>query len=186
MNSMADRKPSPSSVGELARELEKLGAEAFRRKYPHPFLVEVYRPEDDFEDDEDAETGEVPVIDFSQEVSRWMIMKAVAVSGPGGGASGTLVTVGRLKSNDIVLRGSKISKQHAEFSLNGEQWQLMDLGSVNGTAVNGKQLPDNRRTGIKSKDVISFWRYAYEFHLVDSFIEFLFRVVLRKNYRRRK
>lgn len=186
MNNMADGKSGPSSVGELARELDKIGAGAFRRKYPYPFLVEVYRPEDDFEDDEDAQTGEVPVIDFSQEVSKWMIMKAVAVTGSGGEASDSQVKVGRSKSNDIILRGSKISKQHAGFSRDGEQWQLIDLGSVNGTAINGNQLIHNQKSGLKSKDVISFWRYTFEFHQTDSFIEFLYRVVLRKNYRRRK
>jgi hypothetical protein len=183
---MDDLKPGSSSVGELARELEKIGEGAFRRKYPHPFLVEVYRPEDDFEDDEYADTGEVPVIDFSQEVSKWMIMKAVVVAGSGGGDSGPQVSVGRSKSSDIVLRGSKISKQHAGFYRDGGQWQLMDLGSMNGTAVNGNQLKANQKASIKSKDVISFWRYAFEFHQTDSFIDFLFKVVLRRNYRRRK
>jgi len=183
---MDDSKQDSSSVGELARELENIGEGAFRRKHPYPFLVEVYQPEDDFEDDENAQTGEVPVIDFSQEVSKWMIMKAIAVAGSGGDASNTRVTVGRLKSNDIVLRGSKISKQHAGFYRDKEQWQLMDLGSMNGTAVNGNQLKENQKAGLKSKDVISFWRYTFEFHQTDSFIEFLFKVVLRKNYRRRK
>jgi len=60
------------------------------------------------------------------------------------------------------------------------------LDSVNGTAVNGTQLGDNQKARLKSKDVISFWRYTFEFHQTDSFIEFLFKVVLRKNYRRRK
>jgi hypothetical protein len=183
---MDDLKQDSLSVGELARELDKIGEAAFRRRYPHPFLVEVYRPEDDFEDDDDAETGEVPVIDFSQEVSKWMIMKAIAVTGPGGGAPGKPVTVGRMKSNDIILRGSKVSKQHAGFFRDGQQWQLMDLGSANGTAVNGNRLQDNQKAGIKSKDVISFWRYTFEFHQADSFIEFLFKVVLRRNSRRRK
>jgi hypothetical protein len=183
---MDDLKQDSSSVGELARELEKLGKDAFRQKYPHPFLVEVYRPQDDFENDEDAETGEVPQVDFSQEVSKWMVMKAVAVAKPGGGISHSEVTVGRSKSNDIVLKGSKISKRHSGFFRDGEQWLLMDMGSVNGTAVNGKRLEDSQKVELKSKNVISFWRYAFEFHEVDSFIEFLFKFVLRKGFRRRK
>jgi hypothetical protein len=172
---MDDLKQDSSSVGELARELEKLGKDAFRQKYPHPFLVEVYRP-----------TGEVPQVDFSQEVSKWMVMKAVAVAKPGGGISHSEVTVGRSKSNDIVLKGSKISKRHSGFFRDGEQWLLMDMGSVNGTAVNGKRLEDSQKVELKSKNVISFWRYAFEFHEVDSFIEFLFKFVLRKGFRRRK
>jgi hypothetical protein len=180
---MDDLKQDSLSVGELAQELDKIGEGAFRRKYPHPFLVEVYQPEDDFEEDEQAITGEVPVVDFSQEVNEWMIMKAVAVTGS---ASSSQVTVGRSGSNDIILRGSKISKLHAGFYRVGEQWHLMDLGSMNGTAVNGNQLQENQKAGIKSKDVISFWRYTFEFHQTDSFIELLFKVVLRKNYRRRK
>ena len=183
---MDDLKQDPSSVGELARELEKIGEKAFRQKYSHPFLVEVYRPQDDFEDDDDAQTGEVPVVDFSQEVSKWMIMKAIAVAKPNRDVSEFRVTVGRSKSNNIVLRGSKISKCHAAFYRDNEHWQLMDLGSVNGTAVNGNRLQNNQKARIKSKDVISFWRYTFEFHEASSFIKFLLMVVLRKGLRPRK
>ena len=175
-----------TSVGELASELDRIGEKSFRQKYSHPFLVEVYRPQDDFENDEDAQTGEVPIVDFSQEVSKWMIMKAIAVTKLDRDISKPLVTVGRSKSNDIVLKGSKISKQHAAFIRDKDQWQLMDMGSANGTAVNGNRLQKNQKVKIKSRDVISFWRYAFEFHEASSFIEFLLKVVLRRRLRRRK
>ena len=62
----------------------------------------------------------------------------------------------------------------------------MDLGSLNGTAVNGNRLQNNQKARIKSKDVISFWRYTFEFHEASSFIKFLLMVVLRKGLRPRK
>ncbi len=181
-----DLRQDSSFVGELARELDRIGENAFRQKYSHPFLVEVYRPKDDFEDDGDAQTGEVQSVDFSQEVSEWMIMKTIAVAKPDRGISESRVTVGRAKSNDIVLRGSKISKRHASFDKDKDQWRLMDMGSANGTAVNGNRLQKNQKAKIKSRDVISFWRYAFEFHEASSFIEFLLKVVLRRGLGPRK
>jgi pSer/pThr/pTyr-binding forkhead associated (FHA) protein len=106
-------------------------------------------------------------------------MKAVAVAKPDGAVPGQRIAVGRSKSNDIVLRGSKVSKQHAAFCREGEHWKLVDLGSSNGTAVNGNRLQKDRKIKIKSRDVISFWRYTFEFHEASSFIEFLLKVVLR-------
>ena len=174
------------SVGELASELDRIGEKSFLQKYPHPFLLEVYTPQDDLDFDEDAQTGEVSVVDFPQEVSKWMVMKAVAVSRSDRIGPEQRILVGRSRSNDIVLRGSKVSKQHAAFYREGEHWHLVDMGSANGTAVNGNRLKKNQKTKIKSRDVISFWQYTFEFHEANSFIVFLLKVVLRKGFRTRR
>lgn len=50
----------------------------------------------------------------------------------------TPVTIGRLSTNDIVLSDSNVSRRHAELRNEGGRWQLADLGSTNGTLVNGK------------------------------------------------
>ncbi|MDQ3981319.1 MAG: DUF3662 and FHA domain-containing protein [Actinomycetota bacterium] len=48
------------------------------------------------------------------------------------------VVIGRMSTNDVVLSDPNVSRRHAELRRNGDRWMLVDLGSTNGTTVNGK------------------------------------------------
>lgn len=50
------------------------------------------------------------------------------------------VTVGRDPMADIVLSDPEVSRQHARFTRTAEGYELQDLGSTNGTFVDGKRL----------------------------------------------
>lgn len=50
------------------------------------------------------------------------------------------VTIGRDIVNDIVISDPEISRKHARFVKVGSGYQLEDLGSTNGTYVNGQRL----------------------------------------------
>lgn len=53
--------------------------------------------------------------------------------------------IGRASRNkqwDIDLVDRAISRPHAEINQQGDQWILTDLGSVNGSFLNGKQVTD--------------------------------------------
>ena len=54
------------------------------------------------------------------------------------------VVIGRMSSNDVVLGDSNVSRRHAELRRNPEGWVLIDLGSTNGTLVNGKLAREHR------------------------------------------
>jgi hypothetical protein len=69
------------------------------------------------------------------------------------------VTVGRLSVNDIVLSDGNVSRRHAELRNEGSRWVLRDLGSTNGTLVNGKPasgdpLNDGDRLTFGSTDLV--------------------------------
>lgn len=49
-------------------------------------------------------------------------------------------SVGRSPENDIVLDNESMSRRHAEVRWDGQQCQVVDLGSTNGTFVEGRQL----------------------------------------------
>jgi sigma-B regulation protein RsbU (phosphoserine phosphatase) len=54
--------------------------------------------------------------------------------------------LGRLRSNDISFPDDgSLSKQHLAFEREGEGWVVVDLGSRNGTFVNGTRVLDRRR-----------------------------------------
>jgi Nif-specific regulatory protein len=50
---------------------------------------------------------------------------------------GQTCTLGRAASNRIVLKDDLCSREHAEVSSAGGRWLVRDLGSLNGTRVNG-------------------------------------------------
>ena len=71
----------------------------------------------------------------------------------------TPVVIGRLSSNDVVLSDPNVSRKHAELRKDGNRWVLVDLGSTNGTSVNGKvsvehSLNDGDRLGFGTSELI--------------------------------
>jgi hypothetical protein len=56
------------------------------------------------------------------------------VVGPAG------VVLGRSRQCDIVLNDPNVSRRHAELRPRGGSWVLTDLGSTNGSRVNGRRL----------------------------------------------
>ena len=50
------------------------------------------------------------------------------------------VTVGRADDNDLVLADPEVSRHHARLEPDGQGWRAIDLGSTNGTWVNGVRL----------------------------------------------
>ncbi len=52
------------------------------------------------------------------------------------------VTVGRLPDNTLQIDDGSVSSHHAEVVFEGDKYHLHDLGSTNGTFVNGEQITD--------------------------------------------
>lgn len=49
-------------------------------------------------------------------------------------------SIGRSAENDIVLEGGRVSRRHAKLQRAGDDYTVVDLGSHNGTFVNGLRL----------------------------------------------
>jgi len=53
-----------------------------------------------------------------------------------------------------------ISRRHAQIEQEGDRFYLVDLGSVNGTKLNGQRIPPKERKPVWDGDVIEFGRGA--------------------------
>jgi pSer/pThr/pTyr-binding forkhead associated (FHA) protein len=52
----------------------------------------------------------------------------------------TGVSIGRSRQCDIVLDDPNVSRKHAEIRPRGGAWVLSDLGSTNGSCLNGRRI----------------------------------------------
>lgn len=59
--------------------------------------------------------------------------------------AGIRVLVGAAPSNDVVLDDPAVSRLHAVLERLGPAWTIRDVGSRNGTFVNGERLGGERR-----------------------------------------
>jgi predicted component of type VI protein secretion system len=60
--------------------------------------------------------------------------------------------IGRGDECKLRIEHAKVSRVHAQLRLSGDELELSDLGSMNGTRVNGQRLLGPRR--LKSGDVV--------------------------------
>jgi len=47
---------------------------------------------------------------------------------------------GRSQTNDIWVNNNNASRRHAQIEASGEEFTIQDLGSTNGTWVNGERI----------------------------------------------
>ena len=67
--------------------------------------------------------------------------------------------IGRRESCDVVLRFSNVSGQHCQLSLESGYWFVQDMGSQNGTKVNGNRVMRKR---LDPGDKLSVAKHTYE------------------------
>ena len=79
---------------------------------------------------------------------------------------GEITTIGRAVENDIVITSKRVSREHAQVQRQGRHMVLADLGSTNGTFLNGERLmaPVELRDG----DSVSIGNVILVFHDPES------------------
>jgi pSer/pThr/pTyr-binding forkhead associated (FHA) protein len=75
------------------------------------------------------------------------------------------IVLGRARSADICLPDMYVSTRHAEIRLKDNDYAIIDLGSLNGTEVNGKKLVAHRPRPLLNGDEISIAGFRLFFSL---------------------
>jgi hypothetical protein len=79
-------------------------------------------------------------------------------SGPNPGkvfpVEGNELTIGRDTSNPISINDAEVSRKHAKMELRGSSYVIQDLGSTNGTFVNGSRISGMQV--LNPNDIVSF------------------------------
>lgn len=160
-------------MADLRREMERLGEQEFARLHSHPFLVVVFAPPREQDDDESTvrtvNSGKFNIADLAQPPSK----QVIPVVPSGRGRLRKKLVAGRLDSCDIIIRAGKISRQHAAFFEKRRSWWLEDLGSANGTRLNGTRLQPGRPARLKSGDMVAMWKFLFQFVEAEPFLVML-------------
>jgi serine phosphatase RsbU (regulator of sigma subunit) len=87
----------------------------------------------------------------------------VTLRGPDMGRHFTLqpecTTLGRQADCHVCLAGKQVSRQHAQIVIDGSQHFVEDLGSSNGTFLNGRRLPPRSRVVLTDRDTVQIGPY---------------------------
>ncbi|MBQ3302096.1 MAG: DUF3662 domain-containing protein [Eggerthellaceae bacterium] len=77
--------------------------------------------------------------------------------------AGTHIAIGRGEGNDIVVQDINASRKHCELRLMPEGWVVTDLGSKNGTVVNGRRVASQ---ALQAGDVLTIGKTKFEFTIL--------------------
>jgi pSer/pThr/pTyr-binding forkhead associated (FHA) protein len=100
------------------------------------------------------------------QASRW-VLKGVSglYVGQSYPISGCML-VGRVPPAVILVDDTSVSRRHAELELRGDQVVVRDLGSANGTHINGERVTDE--TPLASGDMVEFGVIEFSLERLDA------------------
>jgi pSer/pThr/pTyr-binding forkhead associated (FHA) protein len=80
-------------------------------------------------------------------------------------AGDNALRLGRSPDNDIILRDPATSGHHARVERRGDQFWIVDLGSTNGTLVNGEPIQEKE---LNHGDRVTIGQNAVQFSFIGS------------------
>lgn len=81
---------------------------------------------------------------------------------------GPRMVIGRSGRSDVCVDDRRVSAEHATISWMGDHWEIRDLGSRNGTSLNGSAVEPRRRAAVKAGDEICFGSPEHRWILRDD------------------
>ncbi|MFK7803959.1 MAG: protein kinase [Anaerolineae bacterium] len=75
----------------------------------------------------------------------------------------SVITIGRSGNNDITLPLDGVSRFNTRLQATSAGWELIDLGGINGTWLNGERIPAQEGILLKEGDRFEIESYAFTF-----------------------
>ena len=79
--------------------------------------------------------------------------------------------IGRIPEADLQLSGTGISREHAKIIFEADHYYITDLGSGNGTLLNGMRIKPQEKNLLRNNDRIVIENYHLRFWRTDEFFD---------------
>jgi hypothetical protein len=158
------------TIEQYADQFARLGLQEFRREHGRPVLIGLGIV-GELKDNARGRTGTLRMQPVSSPMPTQSLVGRIwlVTKGPNGPLN-PAISGGRASSNDIVLPDFTISNHHFHFRYEATRMVLIDLGSTNGSFVNGERIARDQRVPIASGAKIVFGRYQFEFMSAQAFV----------------
>lgn len=156
------------TVDEVRLELRASAYSDMARKYAQPAMV-VVGPAEDW--------GPITRTTPTEELDRPLVMlPPLLVSLAPRGLTGTRISFGRAPPCDVLLPFGQLSRVHAHFiRQGGGAWEVEDVGSRNGTVLDGKPLVANAPVSLRDGAKLRFGDVIAHFMMPSTLHEYLRR-----------
>jgi len=153
------------------QELQRLGPAAFQHVHFQPVLVTLGMAG---EIDQHASLGGTSVVNITDGTFSCTRLtgRVFPVVKPHNSMRGP-ISVGRTSDNDIAIPEYSVSKRHCIIAKVDNEFRLTDMGSTNGTIVDGMPLLPQKPRRIKGGETISLGRLMLVFYFPEGFIRHL-------------
>lgn len=141
----------------LLPELDLRDAVAFARAYPHPWLLRESMPRHSAHASGATVLMPAPGVPSSE-------VTALAIALEPARAGATQVTMGRGHACDVELDDGTLSQLHCVFLKSADGWRVEDLGSTNGTWVDGTRLVNRQPVLLSDGTPIQAAQVRLTFH----------------------
>lgn len=162
------------SIYQHSTLLRKLGQEEYRREYVRPVLLGLGLQGELVDERQRRRSGTLTHISEEAEflpasiVGRaWLLTK-----GPEGPQRAE-VYLGRAAFNDVVVPEYTISNQHCHFKYQPGRVLMTDLGSLNGSSVDGERLLPQKPAILKDRSRLILGRAHFEYLTAATFFSMI-------------
>jgi hypothetical protein len=120
----------------------------FAEKHPEPLLVYIPRagssgPDSHFVTTQVAAVAEMRRTKGTEAGKKGMEQQVSLIRKSARNPFAQQIYIGRAPNNDVVIDDPSVSKSHAFLDQEGARWRITDMGSANGTWLNGVKVGDN-------------------------------------------
>jgi hypothetical protein len=157
-----------SYLDQYAEQYQQVGPDAFRRLHPWASLVALGMA-GDLNDRQTSGTSIINLADSVLERGRIagrvfpLVKSRDSPRGP--------ISVGRTSENDIVIPEYSVSRAHCIIALVNEVYRITDLGSANGTLVDGVEIGTRMPHRLAGGEILTMGRLMLYFLPPREFVE---------------
>jgi len=157
------------NLTQLMLEVSRITLSDFKMTYPHPVLVPEKVRSGLLESNNAAMGGGTLVLSpgdaggGSGGTTSIFTPRVQVVEQDSSDSNGVWVTLGRTAESDVMVNDFSVSTRHARIRPSGESFLLEDVGSKNGTLLDGVRAQPNTPTALQSGQTIQLGRVTLLF-----------------------